>query len=68
MDELIKLVGGVSWIVGVVTLFVSPIFGVIILGVAVLATIASVTRTRERRHQELLDAARQRPEDPPINQ
>lgn len=57
MDELIRFVGGIGWVVGLILLVVSPTIGVIVLVFAVLATVASVTRTRERRHQELLDAA-----------
>ena len=58
MSEIIKFVGGISWPIGLVLLFVSPVFGLIVLGVAVLATISTVAQTRERRHQELLAAQR----------
>jgi preprotein translocase subunit YajC len=56
--ELIRAVGGISWVVGLVLLFTVPVVGLIVLGVAVLATIWSVQQTRERRHQELLAATR----------
>jgi hypothetical protein len=56
--ELIRAVGGISWVVGLVLLFTVPVAGLIVLGVAVLATIWSVQQTRERRHQELLAATR----------
>lgn len=58
MEEAIKVVGGVMWVLGVLLLLVEPFFGVVALAVAVLATVATVTRTRARRHQELLDAVR----------
>ena len=56
MLELAKFVGGVSWIVGVLLLFIVPEIGWVVLLVALLATIWVTTKTRERRHQELLAA------------
>ena len=60
MSEIIKFVGGISWPIGLVLLFVAPVAGLIVLGVAVLATISTVSRTREQRHQEILAAQRDR--------
>lgn len=56
--ELIRAVGGISWVVGIIVLFVQPTVGLLILALALILTVWSVTKTRERRHQELLDATR----------
>ena len=58
MDEILKVVGGLVWVVALVTLFAYPPLGVGVLVVAVLLTTMSVMRTRERRHREILDATR----------
>lgn len=58
MHELIKIVGVIAWTVGLLLFLVDPVLAIAVLVVAVLLTIASVSRTREKRHQELLDAAR----------
>ena len=62
--ELVKIVGGIAWVVGLVMLFVVPTAGILILALAIALTIVSVNRTREHRHKELLAAAqpRQTPE------
>ena len=44
----------IAWIAGAVTM------NLIVLGVALFITIASITHTRSVRHQELLDAAKGR--------
>jgi Flp pilus assembly protein TadB len=56
--ELVRAVGGISWVVGILILFVSPTVGLVVLTVALLFTVWSVSKTREKRHQELLEAAR----------
>ncbi len=53
--ELVKIVGALAWVVGVVMLFVVPVFGVAVLLVALLLSVWTTQKTRERRHQELLD-------------
>ena len=59
--ELAKFVGALAWVVGVVMLFVAPVFGVVVLLVALLLSVWSTQKTREKRHQELVNATRQRP-------
>jgi Flp pilus assembly protein TadB len=58
MTEAIKILGGVAWAIGLVLLLVSPVLGLFVLLVAVVLSVRSVQMTRERRHQEILDAAR----------
>lgn len=61
--ELVKIAGGFLWVVGLVLLFTVPTLGLLLLAGAVGATAYSMRVTRERRHQELLDAARQQGPD-----
>lgn len=58
--ELLKAIGGIAWAVGLLTLLVEPAFGLAVLAVALLLSVRSVTKTRERRHREVLDAVRER--------
>jgi Flp pilus assembly protein TadB len=58
MQELVKFGGAILWIVGLVGLFLDPVFGMLVLVVALMLSIWSVQRTRQRRHQEVLDATR----------
>lgn len=60
MHEVVKIVGGVTWLAGFVFLFIVPVFGVAILAVALLLSVWSVQKTREKRHAELLDSVRER--------
>jgi Flp pilus assembly protein TadB len=60
-QEFGKMIGAVIWIVGVVMLFVQPVAGVVVLLAALALSVRSVQKTRERRHQEMLDATRQKP-------
>jgi Flp pilus assembly protein TadB len=60
-QEFGKMVGAVVWIVGVVMLFIQPVAGMVVLLAALALTVRSVQKTRERRHQEMLDATRQQP-------
>ena len=57
VHEIVKIVGGIAWPVGIVTLFVLPPFGILILLLAIVLTILSVVWTRQRRHDELIQAA-----------
>ena len=57
VHEVVELVGGIAWLVGLVTLFILPPLGLLILLVAIILTILSVVWTRQRRHQELVQAA-----------
>jgi hypothetical protein len=65
MEELVKFGGAILWLVGLIGLFVQPAFGVIVLGVALLMSIWSMQRTRQRRHEELVDATRYAPQRDP---
>jgi hypothetical protein len=57
--ELVRAIGGISWVVGLFTLLISPTFGLLIIGVAALLTVWSVSKTREQRHQELVRSVRE---------
>jgi len=61
--ELAKMAGGLAWVVGLVLLFTAPTIGLLMLLPAIGLTAYTTRKTRERRHQELLDAARQKPEE-----
>ena len=50
-----------AWVFGIVGLFNSPIVGVLLIAVGFILTYMSFVWKRERRHQELLDASKQRP-------
>jgi len=56
------MAGGLAWVVGLVFLLVAPTFGLLVLLLAIGLTAYTTRKTRERRHQELLDAARQKPD------
>lgn len=64
MHELIKIVGVFAWVIGFIMLFVVPVFGVMLLILAVLLTVRNISITREQRHQELLEASRRNDETP----
>ena len=53
----VKVVGGIAWIAGLVLLFVAPPFGFLVLLVAVVLSILSLTWTRQARHEEVVAAA-----------
>ncbi len=57
MLELVKFVGGISWVIGILFLFAVPPIGFLILLVALLCTIYATSKTREKRHAELLAAS-----------
>ena len=57
VHEVVKLIGGISWLVGLIMLFVRPPLGIVILLFAMVLTILSVTWTRQRRHDELVGSA-----------
>jgi hypothetical protein len=68
--EIVKLIGGVAWLVGLVMLFLLPPLGILILLLAIVLTILSVVWTRQRRQNELIQAlsspmARPNPADAP---
>ena len=56
--EGLKMVGGLAWVIGIVLFLVEPLLGFVVLLVALLLSVKSVQGTKERRHQELLEAAR----------
>lgn len=58
MHELIKILGVIAWVVGLFLLLVDPVIAIVVFVVAGLLTARSVSITREKRHQELLDAQR----------
>lgn len=58
MDETLKIVGAITWVAGFIFLLVVPVLGVVVLIVAALLSVQSATKTRERRHQEILDATK----------
>jgi hypothetical protein len=60
-QEFGKIVGAVAWLIGIILLAVDPAIGVGVLVLALLLSVRSVQKTRERRHQEMLDATRQKP-------
>jgi hypothetical protein len=61
VNELSKLIGAFAWLIGIILLAVDPAIGVGVLVLALLFSVRSVQKTRERRHQEMLDATRQTP-------
>lgn len=65
MEEFVKFGGAILWIVGLVGLFIQPVLGVLVLLVALLVSAGSVRRSRQRRHQELINAARHAPQRDP---
>lgn len=70
--ELAKAVGGIAWAIGIVFLFVDPGFGIPILLVALTATIWVTTKTRQKRHEEIVAAQRKSetpaPSQPPVSE
>jgi Flp pilus assembly protein TadB len=58
-QEFGKMIGAVLWVVGIIMLFVQPVAGMVILLAALALSVRSVQKTRERRHQEMLDARKQ---------
>ncbi len=58
MHELIKIAGVIAWVAGLFLLLVDPVVAIVVFIVAGLLTARSVSITREKRHQELLDAQR----------
>lgn len=60
MHELIKILGVLAWVAGLLLLLVDPVVAIGVLVLALLLTIRNVSLTREKRHQELLDATRQK--------
>jgi hypothetical protein len=61
VNELSKLIGAFAWLIGIILLAVEPAIGFGVLVFALLFSVRSVQKTRERRHQEMLDATRQKP-------
>jgi len=57
MLEVAKFVGAMVWIVGFIFVFIFPPVGFFILLVALLISIATASRTRELRHQEIVSLA-----------
>ncbi len=57
MHEIVKLAGGLAWPVGLIVLFLLPPLGLTILFFAIVLTILSTSWTRQRRHNELVQAA-----------
>ena len=56
--ELVKLIGGFAWVIGLVLFFaVDPTAGMVVLAVAILATLWSRAKDRERKHAELVHAS-----------
>ena len=62
VNELSKLIGAFAWLIGIILLAVDPAIGVGVLVLALLLSVRNVQKTRERRHQEMLDATRQKPD------
>ena len=56
MHEVIKIVGGIAWPVGIVMLFVVPSFGILVLLLAIVLSALSIVWTRQSRHAELVQA------------
>jgi hypothetical protein len=56
MSEVIRLVGALSWLLGLLLLLLFPPLGLLILLLALVLSILSVTRTRRERHEELIAA------------
>jgi Flp pilus assembly protein TadB len=65
MEELVKFGGAILWLVGLIGVFVQPVFGLMVLVVALLLSIWSAQRTYQRRHAELVDAVRDAPQRDP---
>lgn len=61
MLELVKIVGGISWVLGLVMWVADPTLAMLALVVAIICTIYSVSKTREQRHKELVTAQTVRP-------
>lgn len=59
MLELVKIVGALAWIVGLITLFLFPPVGMLVLLVAGVISIYTATKTRDKRHKDLVRAASQ---------
>jgi hypothetical protein len=54
--SVVKVVGAILWFVGFIFLFIATPFGLLILVVALILSILSLTWTRQARHDELVDA------------
>ena len=68
MSEGMKFVGGLLAVVGIVLLFVATPVGVLVLAVVGILGVVSVIRTRESRHDELVQATQRgsAPQPPPV--
>jgi hypothetical protein len=66
VSELIKVIGALMWLGGMILLFVAPPLGFLVLVGAIVLSFLSLVRTRRERHEELL-AATQSPryQEPP---
>lgn len=58
--EFGKILGGVAIVAGVVLLLIEPLVGIIVLVVVAVVGAGNMRRARDRRHQDLLEAARRR--------
>ena len=58
MPESVKFLGGLMIIVGLALLLVVPPLGFLLLLLAAIIGVLSVVKTREKRHAEVVDAAR----------
>jgi hypothetical protein len=54
---MVKVVGAIAWVAGLVFLFLFPPFGLFILFIAAVLSILSLTWTRQARHDEVVTAA-----------
>lgn len=56
--EIVKVVGGIAWLVGLILLFVNAALALLVLLIALILSVLSLVWTRQRRHDDLLEAAK----------
>ena len=59
--DWLTLIVILAGLVVTIMVFVEPVIGIVILLVALALSVRSVQKTRERRHQEMLEATRKQP-------
>ena len=65
VHTMVKIIGAIAWLAGLVLLFLFPPMGLLILLIAIVLSILSLTWTRQARHAEVVAAAKAQPSPAP---
>ena len=65
VHTMVKIIGAIAWLAGLVLLFLFPPMGFLILLIAIVLSILSLTWTRQARHAEVVAAAKAQPSPAP---